>query len=286
MLRIAVINLLALLFNTALFATTTLTQAVDSKSISLSAIKNGEAFDGKGLTLTLKNNTDKKLSIIIDPALIFQPVDSSFQDLAIIGDETIVLGAHEQQTISLQSFCAKSYAMSPDTGLVYNSYKEGSTNLKKLMHYIQVNHIESSLAQLAVWAITNSHSPGSIYDAANPTQSVQLASYVASLLLTNAPEIFTTHRIDITPNKIAYNPRPLKMFAKFEYIAESDQILTLGVYKEDGTTIESVFENKPFGKGGHRFTVEFEAEDAPKGKYYIRLSNGNGIIKEQEVTIE
>ena len=50
--------------------------------------------------------------------------------------------------------------------------------------------------------------------------------------------------------------------------------------------IKKVFEQQEFGKSGHRFGVEFESKDVPAGKYYIRLTAQNTVLKEKMVLVE
>jgi len=267
-------------------ATTSLLQAIKTKQVSMNAVKNIESYHGKGLDLHLKNNTSKTISISIDPAMIFKPADSGYQDLVIINDEVVVLKAGEEQTIAAQSFCAKSYARAPAYHLQYNFWKQGDTLMVKLLRYIVANKVNTSLAQDAVWVLTNGHALENIYLPGNDTESFKLAAFMTVLLHKPKPVFFTYHELIETPEAIPYNPRPLKMLANFEYISTSDQVLTLGVYNEDGSTAELVFEDKRFERGGHRFRVEFEAADVPAGNYYIRLTSYGKVLKEQKVKID
>lgn len=289
MLRSPIFSLLLLLCSIAAapaHAATSLLQAIKAHEVSMTAIKNTGSYHGKGLDLQLKNNTNKTIRVSVDPAMIFGPADTEYQDLVIIHDEVIVLKPNEEQTIPVQSFCAKSYAGSPRAHLSYKFRKQGDAVMIQLLRYIVNNNVDGSLAQNAVWVLTNHHYLGNIYSGNNDPEALKLTMYLAGLLHKPMPDFFTYHKLNETPGEVAYNPKPLKMMAKFEYIAETDQVLTLGVYTANGTTIESVFDNKPFGKGGHRFTVEFEAADVPAGKYYIRLLREGQVIKEQVVKVE
>ena len=43
---------------------------------------------------------------------------------------------------------------------------------------------------------------------------------------------------------------------------------------------------REFEAKGHRFGVEFEAEDVAAGKYYIRLKEGDAVLQEKMVKVE
>lgn len=265
---------------------TSLLEALKANQVSMSAVKNDNSFFDKGLSLQLRNKTTKTLNLNIDPAMIFEPTDSDQQNLVIIHDEVIVLKAGEEQTIPVQSFCAKAYGGAPETNMTFNYWKQGDETMVKLLRYIVTNKVNTNLAQHAVWVLTDKHSLSNVYTGHENDEAKKLVEYLAGLLHTTPPTMYVYHRINEQPALPAYNPKPLKMMAKFEYIAETDQVLTLGVYNEDGNTIESVFDNKPFGKGGHRFTVEFDAADVPVGKYYIRLLSEGRVLKEEVVKVE
>jgi hypothetical protein len=61
--------------------------------------------------------------------------------------------------------------------------------------------------------------------------------------------------------------------------------LTLGVYNAEGEMIQQVFTDRMFGKAGHRFRVTFEADDVSPGMYYIRLKEGDNVLREQAVEV-
>lgn len=268
------------------FATTgtSLTTALANHQVEMIAIKNAESYHGRGLDLHLKNNTTKPIIINIDPAMIFTASDTADQDLVIVHNEAVVIGANSTQTVTVQCFCAKSYGAPPTENMRYTYKRKGDTIMVQVLRYIIDNHINTDIAQDAVWVLTNNHPLSNVY----PTDmaSYELVSLMAKLLHRSMPELYVYTTKNDTPTRVAYNPKPLKMMAKFEYIATEDQVLTLGVYNDSGKNVQAVFDNKPFGKGGHRFTVEFEAADVPAGKYYIRLIREGQVMKEQVVSVQ
>src|SRR5437016_6054822 len=65
-----------------------LKKALESKMIKLKAISTG-GFCGKCMRLSIINQSKIALDINIEPALIFRPSDTSYQDLVLLGNETI-----------------------------------------------------------------------------------------------------------------------------------------------------------------------------------------------------
>ena len=114
----------------------------------------------------------------------------------------------------------------------------------------------------------------------------KLVEYIANLTGQPVPDYYVENATSTRQGQPVYTPKTLKIYAQFEQKLEEPKKLTLGVYDSEGEMIQPVFENRPFGKAGHRFKVTFEAKDVPAGKYYIRLKEGEDIVRETAVTVE
>ncbi len=100
------------------------------------------------------------------------------------------------------------------------------------------------------------------------------------------PQYYTIRPDEQVAGAPAFTPKVLKIVAEFEIRLDAPKTFTLGIFDEQGNMAQEVFVNKEFGKMGHRFSVEFEAENVPAGKYYIRLKEGEAVLQEKMVKVE
>lgn len=142
------------------------------------------------------------------------------------------------------------------------------------------------LGQQAVWAITNNHELSNVYDPARDVVSKQLIELISTITGKAKPAYYTLVPDEQNPGSPAYNPKVLKILAQFEARLDAPKTLTLGVFDAAGIMVQPVFENQNFPARGHRFEVEFEAENVAAGNYFIRLKEGDAILQEKMVKVD
>ncbi|XZF14494.1 hypothetical protein ACTHGU_22145 [Chitinophagaceae bacterium MMS25-I14] len=238
------------------------------------------------IKLQLKNTTTHAMQVVLDPALTFRPADTSYQDLVIAGDRTLVLTGRQTQELTVPSFCAKSYAASPASDISYTFWRQGDSSMLHLMEFVAKEHLYDDLGQNAVWVLTNHHELNGVFDASRPAVSMKLVQLMASLTGLPLPEYFKGYKLQDIPGRPAFVPKVLKMYAIFEWKLDVPKVLTAGIYNEEGKMIQPVMEQYEFPKGGNRITVTFEAEHVKAGNYYIRLTDGALVLKETKVTVD
>jgi outer membrane biogenesis lipoprotein LolB len=263
-----------------------LTTAINNKAVSFKATGSGKSYHDKALNLELENKTGKTVNIRVDTAIVFRPDDTSYQDIMLAGGDQVAIAPHKTVSLQTQSYCVKSRARGPVEGLNFSYAGLGDGYMIKLLAFIGREHINTSLAQDAVWVLANGHSLREIFDGDDPKSAEKLVRFMVSLTGQPLPTIYEEHKKVTTPGEVVYVPKALKMYAKFEWKNEKPKTMTLGVFDSAGKMIEQVFESKEIERGNHRATVEFESADVPAGKYYIRLMDGNTIFKEETVRVE
>lgn len=260
--------------------------ALSSQSVTLQATGSGQRYYGKGLHLQLKNRSGQPLKLDIDPGLIFRPDDTSYQDLVLPGEQTIVLAANGEAGIDLQSFCGKSYARAPGAHTSFTFQKQGDSAMIRVLQFINKYQLYNSAGQHAVWVLTNDKDLDGIYDPQQPQVSNKLLALLVQLTGKPIPPYFKLYRLSTVAGEPVLEPRVLKIYSIFEWQLTSTKNLTMGVYDASGELIQPVWDNKPFVKGGYKMTVAFEAENIAPGNYYIRLKDGTELMREQMVRVE
>lgn len=264
----------------------TLKSALENHLIDVRASSNGAIYFQKSLRLELTNKTNRNIQLAVDPALIFRPADTTFQNLVVTGEVFVVLSAHGRSNIDLQTFCGKNYAHAPGADISYKFHQQGDSVMIKVVQFINKNRLYNNLGQNAIWALTNDHNLYGIYDETNPLVSKNLVTYMARLTGWPVPDYFNRYQMNTTPGAPAMSPRVLKIFSLFEWKLQESKMLSLGIYNAAGVLIQPVIEETAFSKGGYKLTVTFEAENIAAGNYYIRLMDGNTVMKEQSVKLD
>ncbi|MEO6831257.1 MAG: hypothetical protein ABI378_03270 [Chitinophagaceae bacterium] len=263
-----------------------LKQALGEGFVNLEAMANGNSFMGRPLKIRIKNRTSEALRIAVEPALIFRPSDTNFQDLITSGNEVFAIAANATTELELGTFCGKAYASAPDNGLDFRYVGQADTTMQKLLRYIERQKLHDFLGQQAVWVLTDFHGLEMVYDPARPNESRALNEFVQKLVGGTKPSYFKIYAIDTTAGQPAFVNRILKIATQMEWKQPRAATLDLSIFNDDGKVIQTVFAKQEMKKGSYKINVEFEGEHAPKGKYYLRLKEGDNVLEEQEFTLD
>ncbi len=262
-----------------------LKRAMGAKLVSVSAVSTGGYCD-KSLSLTLTNNTEKEMNIDIDPALIFAPADTQCQYLVLLGNEQIVLAPAEKKSITLQTFCGKSYARSPYKGIKYTYLKQGDSGLIRTLDYVKKKTIDIGLAQRAVWTFTNGYCISTIYKHENPAMSEDFVKYVASVRKTKIPEYFTEYKLNNRANQPVIMTNQEKVYVNLHWGHEGYKHMYVSIYKENGELYKEISADQVIDKNGYRVAVEFDPRRDPKGVYKVQVhDNFKKIWQEKKVVV-
>ena len=262
-----------------------LSEALRVHMIEVAASTTGQKYYQRALHLKLNNKSGSTIQLTVNQGAIFQPAEKGYQPLVCAGAEMITLQPFKGGELDVQTFCADADESAPGSALVYNFSKTGSDTLVKLLAYIKKNFLFDELGQKAFWVLTNGNSLSEVYDPAREMQSAKLAEYIVSIAGVPRPSYNVNVGLSTTPGTAVYSPKPLSIHAKFEQLLDAPKTLTLGVFDGEGKLVQEVFTNKQFGRAGHRFTVTFNSSDAPAGKYYIRLKEGETVLEERMVEV-
>jgi hypothetical protein len=285
--RLSLLILLAVASVTVQAAVNTgLKAAIEKGMVKVAATTTGMVYHGKALKLQVSNTTRERLQITVDPALIFRPEDKAYQDLVLPAEEMLAIAPGSMVEIDVQTFCGKLHASAPGAKLSYKFWKQGDSNLIKVTQYIRKNQLFDYLGQQAVWVITDGNDLEGIIDPAKPKQSADLLALLVKLTGRQAPEYFRYYKLDTVAGQPVFKKRVLKIITNIDWKLEEASPVTLGIYNATGDLVQGVLDEKQMAKGGYRMQVQFEAENAPPGAYYMRLKRDDKLMKEIKVTVE
>ena len=265
----------------------TLKSLLKSGRIAINAIAAG-GFNNKVLKLSIKNKTTKNLQFIVDPALIFEPLDSiKVQPLITAGSEIINIPANKDVETIVHAFCGNATYASPRQNLKYRFSKQGNQAMINIANYIVEHKMFKNGGQNAIWSITNAHSLSSVYSPwIDAKQSKQFVEYVAKQLNTRVPDFYTVNKaLNISGNGPIYNSCIDKIYVDIIWKnALYRRNVRLVVLREDGsiyTNVKSNFIGLPNGES--HIKLEFDPLKDPAGKYIVRLRTDDNEIIENKI---
>jgi hypothetical protein len=260
--------------------------AMDKGLIKVNAMSTGKVYHGKALKLQVSNTTQTRLQLAIDAALIFKPAETQYQDLVLPAEEAIALAPGGTVEVEVQTFCGKMHGSAPGAKLVYKFWKQGDSNLIKVAQYIRKNDLYDYLGQQGIWAITDNTDLENIVDPSRPKQSAELLALLVKLTGRPTPEHFKLYRLDTVAGQPVFTKRVLKIYTNLEWKLAEPATISMGIYNRVGDLVQGILDNEPMKKGGYKMMVQFLAEGAPPGNYYLRLFNGDKIIQEKTIKVE
>ena len=260
--------------------------AMDKGLVRVSAVSTGAMYNKKALKLQLVNTTRDALQLTVEPALVFRPSDSSYQDLVLSGEEMLALAPGSSGELVVQTFCGKAHASAPGSKLEYRFKRQGDSVMIKTLHYIREKGLFDGLGQQAIWVLTDNHSLEGIIDPQRPKESSELLALMVKLTGRPAPTYFKQYKLNTVAGQPVFEKRVLKIVANLEWRLEEPKALTLGIFNSTGDLVQGIFEEKQMTKGIFKMQVQFEAEGAPRGKYYMRLKDGDVLMKEITVVVD
>ncbi len=253
-----------------------LNEAIQQNLVSIKVVGEG-GHSGKSLKISFLNMGKKDLEIRVPAGQIFHSEDSTLQDLIIIKEKQLAIEGKQKRLGKFFGLCTQAGNGSPRPGSLFNLGVMATGTLLKVAQYISEKNLQEDRgAQSAIWAITDGHRLENI-------ANMELANYVAEILGKTPPEYAVIHQNRSLPGQPAFQENPVSMEGIFKYELPKDQLVSFGLYDENDELIHTFRENTRQIKGYHKFKFFFEIRNLPKGKYSVKLTGKEGIIREMDV---
>jgi hypothetical protein len=277
--------------------------AIKSRLVSVTALGTG-CYSGQCMNLSVTNLTGKHLNLNVDPAMIFKPVDTNYQNLVVVGDEQIDLQPCEWKTVALQTFCGKSYAHCPSQNLQFNFWKQGDSVMIKTVLFIKQNNYYYQLGQFAIWSLTNHMPLSNIYYAGSPEDSKKFVVFEANLRHLPVPEYYSTYTITSETNTTNhYNTqshssnrtvrttnvvapvRTGKQYVELNFKTDPQRNVYLVIITENGEVYNNNRVIEAITGTDHRIRVMFDESKDNKGRYIVMLRNDDNTILDKKTVV-
>ena len=261
-----------------------LRSALASKLITLRTISNG-GYCGKSIKLILANNTKDDFDVDVDPGLIFVPADTSYQNLVLMGNESFALGSGKNTEVDLQTFCGKSYAHCPKANISYKFWRQGDSNMIKMLTYAKNNNLPINLVQRAVWTFTNAHCLSTVYSSLFPNVSERFIKYIASVKNVAVPELYTEYALENVADRPVIVYGSGRTFINMHWGTEGYRNMYLTIYKDNGEIYKEIEADRVIDKNGYTVAVEFDPKRDMPGTYLVKLHDNMNRTWEQRRVI-
>lgn len=265
-----------------------LLEAVEKQMVQYEVTRTKASFNNKGFKIAITNTGKEALVVKIDPAMIFAPEDTTYQDLMLPGYDMLYVGPGRTNSIEVQTYCAKSAARSPGHELKFRFKQQGDSSIIKTLDYMRQIGVNTELAQKTVWFLTDYQKDlSNIYESSQQEQSLKMIQFLSKMYAIEIPGYRTERAIDTTTGAMARSEVILKLHVRLEWDQHSPETLSLSIFNENNQKIASYFEDMAVRKGRAEITASFETVSYPKGDYYVRVYNDIGnVIKEVKVPLQ
>lgn len=285
---ILMLQMFLLIYASSNATTISLLEAYKKKWIEFGVDKRPETYNSKALSLWVKNNHKTTLDIEIDPALIFQPNDTAYQDLVVLGFQKITVPPKSIQKISLQTYCAKEEALSPSHDLKFNYKNQGDSNMIAVFDFLKKRQVDNSLAQWAVWFITGKkNSLASVYSSTHAKLSVELQQLLSKRYKVEMPLFFMEKELNGGTRVRPTAPKVLKLHVKMNWEQNQAEYVSISIFNEENKEVYTYLKDKRLEPGFHEIQASFQTFTYPAGNYWVRVYNKElDVLKEVKVHLE
>lgn len=228
------------------------------------------------LQARITNVSSQDLQLHIKPGYIFQSMDSTVQDLIITEDVIITLNSGESVDRALKSMCIEQHNSAPVKGIGYRFSHLAEGALLKLAQYINDKKYFNSMAQNAVWCLTDGNSILNIYGEKEIAQD--LREYTCKLLNIPVPD---WDAVDYeSPNRYS-----IEINGTMTFQLMKPTHIIIGLFNEDGIMVRELYNINKLDKGMYRKEYSFDATVYTDALYYIMLIEDGKITLRSTVDL-
>jgi len=239
---------------------------------------------GSCLEAKIINLSGKKLSLRIEPGIVFKPDDPGMQDILVVKEQVIEIDGKAGKKINLTGFCCISHNRSPAKGTNFKMSGKTDPKLIELAKYLNKGNYETDAMQNAVWSISDQQSVSEIYDE-NPEKVKPLRQEVCRL--TGQTDNWFNRQVERHVNNEGYiESEPTKVEGRLIFNIDKPTAVYQTVYKENGEVAwdpGKAIDISFTGEISMKFTVTVKGWS--KGKYYIKITRPGKELLKQEFTV-
>ncbi len=247
---------------------------VSANFISLSG------HEGNCIEAQVINKQNNEISLFFEPGRIINSAENNLQDIILTKKMSIKIKGYQKKVVPLYGFCCQLNNSSPTFKSNYLLGKMADSGLVKLANFLNQNNFDLTTQQKAVWCLSDNNSLESVPQTFDSSSNA-LIGLCAKLKHEAVPNNFFTY-LNL-PNIMFSN---IKYFykTKVEYQKKSNSKLMIAVFDSLGNPIKVIADNNYSTAKNNSYKLCFSVYNWKKGKYYLRILEGNK--KEYESSFE
>jgi hypothetical protein len=234
------------------------------------------------MKMNIKNLINDSLIIIVEAGRRLNSIDEQNQDILITKEEIIVLMKHEDKWFQVKGYCCQANNHSPSQNAKYAINNLADSNLVTLARFLNTGNFETSVAQNAIWAISDKK-PTAQITAKNDSLLLPLRKLVANLKGEPVPW-YTVISKTFVYQSGSMETFPLWLRGNLDYHNEKDCYTTLHVLNEKGLEVCQIVKQWT-NTGGGKIDLNIPLKGLAKGKYTIELNTPERQLAKKEFEI-
>jgi hypothetical protein len=236
---------------------------------------------GQCVSVHFERLTDKTITVKIPAGHVFEPTDSTQQNIVVLKSAELVLDA-KKKFIKIYGACSQSHDASPATGAMFHLGKIAEGNLLKMAQFISDKKLYNEAdAQFAVWCMTDSLDPASITHPGLLNMACQLLAIPLPQYKVNYPKSTTA-----TPTarpRPTFVKQPLSFEGVFEYQTNTEKDICVYVQDTAGIKVRTIFEHQKQPPGWAKYSFSFKTTKLPPGIYWVILFADDKAVKKIKI---
>ncbi len=271
---------LSFFFNEKTTQSYTLQEAINNGIITCSFKGNPESTHYlKPLTVKIKNNTKKDISIKIENGLQFEASDSAYQNVILTNDIIVNIPATYSRTKALYGMCTEKTDAAPTSSdLKYNFKGKAKGKLLELTKLIKENKYYSYAGQATVWALACNSPLINILGYNNDASQklVKFASEATNKPIPEAPKD-NDYRYNFESRTIN-----IEFSGKYTYDFQSPIEVSAAMFDTSNIVVRPLVKDT-IVQGKSLLTYSFDASVYTDDTYYIRFIANDDIIFNRKI---
>lgn len=250
------------------------------KHIVLNKISGLGKYQEECIEFNLENTSERTYWIKIEAGQRLDSEDSTMQDILVVQSKKFKLNPKGKYVTNVRGFCCQAHLHAPAAASKFKIGQKASAPLLRIAQYINKHALPTQAIQQAIWVISDQHDISSIDNSQNDPAITELQREVSTILGIPIPWYTTYYKPG--ERQVSSNQRQ-KITATVDYHTNENGQVIIQIISDRGEIIE---EQSHFSqKGTYHYNLEWEVENMPAGKYYLKIFDQTRTIKTLEIVL-
>lgn len=236
---------------------------------------------GKSIHFTVLNVSNAPINITVPNGDIYEPLDSSYQNMVITEDVIFVLKAGEAKQMDVNAMCTEPHDKGASKGVTYTFSNTKNEKLSLLTKKLQELKAWDTEGQYAVWAmVDNTRGLESVYGA-DTLLSKQLREFLSPLTGKKLPD----PKMMLEYNYNFYTPPIISketIKGSFDYKYAVSKNISVGMFNTSGILVRELYKQDNAPAGFKQIAFQFDSKEYTDDVYnFYLIADGKIDLKLQ-----